>query len=174
MGGMAINGRVAVASIAVALVSACRTDAGSPVATSTTTSPAGTSAAAVAEPPPVVATSEVKKWVELQVGDCLADPPPTDPGVVTVAVVDCAQPHVAEVFSRVPLAVDMALADVAGRVCAEGFVQYTGLASNGSPFTLTFLIDSNQDRTADNPNPSAVICLLQGANGQAMTVSARR
>src|ERR1700710_3018298 len=101
MGDMAINARVAVASIAMALLSACGTDAGSPVATSTTTS-LPSSMTAIAEPPLVSATPEVKKWVELEVGDCLADPPPTDPGVVTVGLVDCAQPHVAEVFSRVP------------------------------------------------------------------------
>jgi hypothetical protein len=159
-------------SIVMALLSACATDAGSPVATSSTTAPAATSE--VAEPPPVVASPEAKKWVELQVGDCLADPPPTDPGVVTVGLVDCAQPHVAEVFSREPLALNTALADVAGQACAAGFAQYTGHPLDGSPFTLTFLIDSNQDRTADNPNPSAVICLLQGANGQPLAGSAHR
>jgi hypothetical protein len=171
---MAIRWRVAVASIVMALLSACGTDAGSPVATSTTTSPASTSTSAVAEAPSVVATPEVKKWVELQVGDCLADPPPTDPDVVTVGLIECAQPHVAEVFSRVPLAVNTALADVAGQACAAGFAQYTGRPLDGSPFTLTFLIDSNQDRTSDNPNPSAVICVLQGASGQTLTGSAHR
>jgi hypothetical protein len=30
-----------------------------------------------------------KKWIDLQVGDCLADPPPTDPAVVDVSVIDC-------------------------------------------------------------------------------------
>jgi hypothetical protein len=173
MGDMAINARVAVASIAMALLSACGTDAGSPVATSTTTSPPS-SMTAIAEPPLIRATPEVKKWVELEIGDCLADPPPTDPGVVTVGLVDCAQPHVAEVFSRVPLALNTALADVADRACAAGFAQYTGRPVEGSPFSLTYLIDSNQDRTADNPNPSAVICMLQGTNGQATTGSARR
>jgi hypothetical protein len=173
MGGMAIDARVAVASIVMALLSACGHDTGSPVPTSATTSPASTTTA-VAEPPRVVATPHTKAWVELQVGDCLADPPPSDPGVVTVGLVDCAQPHVAEVFSRVPLALNTALADVADRACAEGFAQYTGRPVDGSAFSLTYLIDSNQDRTSDNPNPSAVICLLQDANGQMTTGSAHR
>lgn len=94
--------------------------------------------------------------------------------MVTVALVGCAEPHAAEVFSREPLALNTALAEVAEGECAAGFLQYTGRPVDGSPFTLTYLIDSNQDRTADNPDPSAVICLLQGANGQTMTGSAHR
>jgi hypothetical protein len=161
-----------VASLFVALTSACSTRSDTTVATSTTTQPTSTSPIVIAQPP-VVAAPKVKKWVDLQVGDCLADPPPTDPGVVTVTLVDCAEPHVAEVYSRVPLALNTALADVADRECAEGFAQYTGQSVDGSAFTLTYLIDSNQDRTSDNPNPSAVICLLEGANGP-LTASARR
>lgn len=165
--------RVSAAAVIVTLPSACGTEPATSVATSTTP-PTSTSTIVVAEPPPVVAAPEMKKWVELQVGDCLADPPPTDPGVVTVTLVACAQPHAAEVYSRAPLAVNTALADVADRECAEGFVRYTGQAVDGSPFTMTYLIDSNQDRTTNNPTPSAVICLLQGANGQPLTASARR
>ena len=39
---------------------------------------------------------------------------------------------------------------------------------------MTYLIDSNQDRTSNNPLPSTVICLLQSANGHPLTGSARR
>lgn len=147
----------------VSLLAACGTHAGTPVATSTT-QPTSTSTTVVAAPPTTAAPA-VKKWVDLQVGDCLADPPPTDPSVVTVTIVDCAEPHAAEVYSRVPLALNTALADVADRECAAGFATYTGRTVEGSPFTLTYLIDSNQDRTADNPNPSSVICLLQAQGG---------
>jgi hypothetical protein len=168
-----MNERLIAGSLVAALLSACGTEAGTSVATSTTAQPTSTSTTVLADPP-VVITPVVKKWVELQVGDCLADPPPTDPGVVTVELVDCAGPHAAEVYSRVPLAVNTAIAEVADRDCAEGFVRYTGRPVEGSPFTVTYLIDSDQDRTSANPNPSAVICLLQGASGgQPLTGSAR-
>ena len=110
----------------------------------------------------------------MQVGDCLADLPPSDPSVVTVRVVDCATAHAAEVYLRGPLAVNAAVAAVANQDCAAGFSQYTGQSADASPFAVTYLIDSNQDRTADNPTPSTVICLLQAANGQPITQSARR
>ena len=51
---------------------------------------------------------------------------------------------------------------------------YTGQPFNGSPFTVTYLIDSNQDRTANNPTPSTAICFLQAADGGPLTESARR
>jgi hypothetical protein len=110
----------------------------------------------------------------LQVGDCLAELPPSDPSVVTVTVVDCATAHAAEVYLRGPLAVNAAIADVANRVCASGFQRYAGQSIDGSSFAVTYLIDSDQDRTSDNPAPSTVICLLHAANGQPLTESARR
>ena len=110
----------------------------------------------------------------MQVGDCLAELPSNDPSVVTVTVVDCATMHAAEVYLRGPLAVNAAVADVANQECASGFSQYTGQSVDGSSFAVTYLIDSNQDRTADNPTPSTVICLLHAANGQPLTRSARR
>ncbi len=58
--------------------------------------------------------------------------------------------------------------------CAEGFVDYTGQPFNGNSFAVTYLIDSNQDRTANNPTPSTAICLLQAADGGPLTESARR
>jgi hypothetical protein len=39
---------------------------------------------------------------------------------------------------------------------------------------MTYLIDSNQDRTSNNPLPSTVICLLQAADGGPLTGSAHR
>ena len=47
-------------------------------------------------------------------------------------------------------------------------------AAGGDTFAVTYLIDSNQDRTSDNPLPSTVICLLQAVGGQQLTESARR
>jgi hypothetical protein len=38
---------------------------------------------------------------------------------------------------------------------------------------VSYLIDSNQDRTSNDPLPSTVICLLQAANGGPLTGSAR-
>ncbi|HWF27812.1 MAG TPA: hypothetical protein VG327_05435 [Mycobacterium sp.] len=127
---------------------------------------------ATAAPSPLSSHSE--KWINLQVGDCLADLPPADLSRVTVTVVDCATAHLAEVFLRAPMAVDSAIANVASRDCAAGFAPYTGHSVDGSPFSITYLIDSNQDRTGANPAPSTVICLLQAANGQSLTGSAHR
>ncbi len=114
------------------------------------------------------------KWIDLQIGDCLAEAPPTDPNVVTVTVVGCSDPHLAEVYSRVPVAVDAAIADVANRECVANIPQYTGQTLAGAAFSMTYLIDSDQDRTSGNPAPSTVICLLQPASGQPTTGSARR
>jgi hypothetical protein len=91
---------------------------------------------------------------------------------VTVTVVDCATAHLAEVYLRAPMAVDTAVANVANKDCNAGFAPYTGRSVDGSPFSITFLIDSNQDRTGANATPSTLICLLQAANGQSLTGSA--
>jgi hypothetical protein len=115
----------------------------------------------------------MQRWIDLQVGDCLADPPPSDPSVVTVSVVDCAIPHAAEVYRRADVEVNAAIADVADQQCAAGLTAYTG-QSDAGPLSMTYLIDSNQDRTSANPLPSTVICLLQAANGGPLTGSARR
>jgi hypothetical protein len=118
--------------------------------------------------------SHTVKWIDLQVGDCVADLPPADLSRVTVTVVDCAAPHLAEVYLRAPMAVNTAVANVATKDCAAGFAPYTGRSVDGSPFSIPFLIDSNQDRTGASPTPSTVICLLQATNGQPLTGSARR
>jgi hypothetical protein len=145
----------------------------------TAITPAPSAATAVSTTPAVVAppatqSARTAKWIDLQAGDCLADPPPTDPSVVNVSIVDCAKPHQAEVYSRQPVAVNAAIANVADQECAATFSQYTGRSLDGSQMTITYLIDSNQNRTSDNPTPSTVICLLQSANGQRLTKSARR
>lgn len=94
--------------------------------------------------------------------------------MVTTTVVACATAHNAEVYLRAALAVNAAIDEVANRECDGGFSQYTGQPIDGSPFVVTYLIDSNQDRTSANPEPSTVICLLQAANGQPLSESARR
>src|SRR5580693_3705087 len=83
-----------------------------------------------------------QKWIDLQVGECLADLPPADLSRVTVTVVDCAAAHLAEVFLRAPMAVNTAIANVASRDCASGFAPYTGRSVDGSPFSITYLVDS--------------------------------
>jgi hypothetical protein len=158
---------------AVILLSACgATDLKPAPSTSQTSTTMLTTTAVVA--PPATRNPQSEKWIDLQVGDCLAELPSEDPSVVTVTVVDCATTHAAEVYLRGPLAVNAAVTDVANQECASGFSQYTGQSVDGSAFTVTYLIDSNQDRTADNPTPSTVICLLHAANGQPLTRSARR
>ena len=163
---------------ALALLTACNGGAGSSDATPT--SPASTSARAAVTTTPTVAAPppsqgpKAEKWIDLQVGECLADPPPNDPSVVTVSVVECAVAHAAEVYLRADVEVNAAIADVADRECDAGFTRYTGQSVGGSPFVVTYLIDSNQDRTSANPLPSTVICVLTAANGGPLTGSARR
>lgn len=77
-------------------------------------------------------------------------------------------------YFRQPVAVDAAVATVASQACSTGFSQYTGGSADASSFVTSYLIDSNQDRTSDNPDPSTVICLLQAADGQPLTGSAHR
>lgn len=180
MGVHRLSPGVAVALAATALLAGCSakkpdaapstasSSAGSSVAMSTAagTNQATPSASATQAP-------RTEKWIDLQVGDCLADAPPTDPAVVMVTLVDCSQPHLAEAFVRAPIPVDAALDGTANAQCEAGFVQYTGRASAGGPYTVTYMIDSDQDRTFNNPLPSTVICLLQGAQGQSLTGSAR-
>jgi hypothetical protein len=78
------------------------------------------------------------------------------------------------VYLRTDVAVDAAIANVADRQCDAGFTQYTGRSVAGSPLVVTYLIDSNQDRTSADPLPSTVICLLQASSGGPLTGSARR
>ncbi len=118
--------------------------------------------------------SHTEKWINLQIGDCVADLPPADLSRVTITVVDCTTAHLAEVYVRAPMAVDTAIANVANRDCTAGFAPYTGKSLDGGAFSITYLIDSNQDRTGADPTPSTLICLLQSANGQPLTGSAHR
>jgi hypothetical protein len=164
-------------ALAAMALTACSGGAGSSDATST--SPASTTSAQAATTttvatPPTSQGPRTEKWIELQVGECLADPPPTDPSVVTVSVVDCAVAHAAEVYLRADVEVNAAIADVADRECDAGLTRYTGQSVGGGPFVVTYLIDSNQDRTSANPLPSTVICVLTTSNGGPLTGSARR
>jgi hypothetical protein len=118
-------------------------------------------------------TTRTKNWFDLEVGDCVTEIPAIDTGVVSTTVVSCSAPHQAEVFLLAPLAVDTAIDQVAMTKCAKGFVDYTGQPFNGNSFAVTYLIDSNQDRTANNPTPSTAICLLQAADGTPLTKSPR-
>jgi hypothetical protein len=100
---------------ALLLLSACDSGGGSSDATPAT--PTSTTSAPAAVTTATADGARMQKWIELQVGDCLVDPPPTDPSVVTVSVVDCAIPHAAEVFLRADVQVNAAIADVADRQC---------------------------------------------------------
>lgn len=120
---------------------------------------------------PTAAPARPARWVDLQAGDCLADPPPEDPSVVYVTVVDCATPHSAQVFHRGGLRVNAALADIARTECDAGLRTFTGQGASGR-YAVTFLIDSRQDRTDNNPIPSDVICVLTDPGGAKLTGSA--
>ena len=159
---------------ATALLGACTANgihAGTAPTSAAPTTPTAAAITVTATPQPGARTA---KWIDLQVGDCVADLPPADLSRITVTIVDCATTHLAEVYLRVPMAVDTAIAIVANRDCAAGLAPYTGQSADGGPYSMTYLIDSNQDRTGANPLPSTVICLLQSANGQLLSGSARR
>jgi hypothetical protein len=169
--------RVLLCACAIAPLAACgpvATDTSIGSTTATTTSAVSTSPPPTVAAPPMPLPPDTHKWVDLQVGDCIAEVPAVDLGEVSVSIVDCATAHAAEVYLRAPVEVDAAIADVANRVCAAGVPDYTGRPADGSPYSVTYLIDSGQDRTSNNPLPSTVICLLQSASGQALTASARR
>jgi hypothetical protein len=138
---------------AIWLLAGCAPHGGqaSPATPAPTSAPAK---AATLAPAPL--SSHTEKWIDLQVGECVTDLPPADLSRVTITVVDCATAHLAEVYLRAPI------------------TPYTGKTIDGSTFLITYLIDSNQDRTGALPNPSTLICLLQGANGQQLTGSAHR
>jgi hypothetical protein len=154
---------------ALALLPSCasgdagKTPSSTPPVTTTTTVDLTTPAPA----------TQTKSWFDLEVGDCVTEIPAIETGVVTVTVVDCATPHQAEVYLLAPLAVNTAIDQVANDKCTKGLVDYTGQPFNGGPFTVTYVIDSNQDRTANNPTPSTAICFLQANNGGPLTKSAR-
>jgi hypothetical protein len=122
--------------------------------------------------PPAIPGPRTEKWVDLQVGDCVAKVPEVDIGEVTADVVDCSTPHLAEVYLLGPIAVNAAITDVANQACSAGLAPYTG--SSAGAFAVTYLIDSRQDRTSNNPLPSTVICLLEAADERPLTGSAHR
>lgn len=163
------------AAAALTLVPSC---AGRPPAAPVAETAAPSSAAPgpqIVVPAPATTQAAARrgvKWIDLQPGDCLAEPPPTDPAVVTVAVVDCAAPHRAEAFLRAQVPVNTALSDNATNQCQAGLAGYAGTAAGR--YRITYLIDSEQDRTFNNPLPSTVICLLEDAGGQWLTGSARQ
>jgi hypothetical protein len=163
---------------ALAVLPACGSNGVSGVtstgASSARTSAPSTSPAPSIAAPPMTLGPETQKWVDLKVGDCIADVPAVDLGAVTVSIVGCAAPHAAEVYLRAPVQVNAAITDVANRACVAGFPEYTGRSVDGSPYSVTYLIDSNQDRTSNNPLPSTIICLLQSAGGQSLTEPAGR
>ena len=160
---------LAVEMVAPGWLAGCAAKPTPPRAETPGTTQRTTVAGTTPSPPP----SRTTRWTALQAGDCLQGLPPNDPAVVTVTLVDCSQPHLAETFLRAPIPVDAALDGTASTNCEAGFVEYTGGPSAGSPYSITYLIDSDQDRTFNNPLPSTVICLLQDPQGQPLIGSAR-
>lgn len=156
---------VTMVAAAVVTVTGCAKPASTPTA-----APAATASTAPVAPP--TSSSHTAKWTDLKPGDCLSEPPPTDPAVVMVTVVDCATQHVAEVYLRAGIPVDTALSGTANAQCSAGLAQYTGMPAADS-YAITYLIDSDQDRTSNNPYPSTVICLLQRPQGQPLTGSTK-
>lgn len=175
MAGMPIRPhRLAWQVAAVSLLAACGSNTSATPSTSTPSPPPTTTSDTPAPAPrpivPIVPPAHQAKWVDLQVGDCLSTPPPSDPSVVDVTLVACSAPHIAEVFLRANVAVNDAIAGVADQRCAAGLATYTSQAAR---YTSSYLIDSNMDRTGHTPLPSTVICVLQSAAGVSLTGSAK-
>lgn len=166
----AAGGGVGCTSRTIAIPARPATPSATPSATSPATSPATPSV------PPAAATAAPRttKWIDLQPGDCLAQHPPTDPAVVEVTVIDCTTPHLAEAYLRADVPVDAAVSGTASAECESGLAQYTGVPATEGSYSISYLIDSEQDRTSNNPYPSTVICLLQSTSGKVLTGSARR
>ena len=160
--------------LVVALVAGCAPTAEPPTAPTTVAPSTEAPANATTTTEPAPPAARTANWYDLGIGDCLADPPPVDPTVVTVTVVDCSSPHRAEVYLRAPMAVNTAVADVVGRTCGQGLADYTGHTVDDGTYATTYLIDSNQNRTSSNPTPSTVICLLEAPGGGPLMSSARR
>jgi len=162
--------RVSVALLGISWLTGCATPPEATDATSSAPADSPTPSTSQAIPPPAPA-AVTKQWVDLTVGECIAEVPAVDVGVATVSVVDCATPHRAEVYLLAPVAVDAAIADVGDQACTAGVDAYTG--GGRGDLSITYLIDSKQDRTGAIPLPSTVICLLQGAEGAPLTASVR-
>lgn len=158
---------------AVALLTACgASDSGSGGSSGAAPVSEPASVSSTASAVPGMSTPQTKQWVDLQVGECVAEVPAVDIGEATVTAVDCSAPHRAEVYLLAPVAVNAAIADVADRACAAGLDQYTGGAPERT-LSVTYLIDSKQDRTGATPLPSTVICLLQAADSGLLEGSVR-
>ncbi|MFN8228985.1 MAG: hypothetical protein U0R18_19940 [Mycobacterium sp.] len=146
------------------------TPAGTPSAASTTTATTTPPTTAITTTTTTTSRAPLtRNWFELEPGDCLTALPQIELGDVAVPVVDCSAPHVAEVFLRVPVEVDAAVTGVADQKCRAGLPEYT---ADHTGYSVTYLIDSNMDRTGHTPLPSTVICLLQSPGGQPLTGSA--
>ena len=165
--------RAALAAVALLAVPAGGCGAQRPAAPVPPEAVASTVPSTVPSRVATAAAPVIKRWVDLQPGDCLAAPPSSDPAEVMVSVVDCASAHRAETFLRADIPVNAALDDVASQRCDAGLAQYIGRAPGGD-YAVSYLIDSVQDRTSNNPFPSTVICLVQKASGDPMIGSARR
>ena len=160
--------------LAVLLVAGCAPNADPPAAPPSTEATSISTSTTTTTPEQAPPAARTANWYDLGIGDCLADPPPVDPTVVTVTVVDCTSPHRAEVYLRAPMAVNTAVADVVDRTCGQGLADYTGHTVSDGTYATTYLIDSNQNRTSSNPTPSTVICLLEAPGGGPLVSSARR
>ena len=111
-------------------------------------------------PAPAPAGPQTKNWFDLKAGDCLTEIPAVDTGAVDNHGRRLRDAASGGGLSARAVAVNTAINQVAMEKCAKGFVDYTGQPFVGGPFAVTYLIDSNQDRTANNPTPSTAICFL--------------
>ncbi|HEY7052890.1 MAG TPA: hypothetical protein VH496_12280 [Mycobacterium sp.] len=149
----------------------------SEVAERTSTSRASTTSSTSPTTTTAIAAPRTVRWVDLDGGQCVKALPNVELGDVNVTVVDCTTPHQAEAYFRGALTVNAAIPTVANPTCAKEFHNYTGRSVDNSGLAITYLVDSNQDRTTvaptAGPAPSTVICLLQDANGEPLTGSAR-
>lgn len=161
---MRLPGRhVLYALSAVTMLAACSSNGARGGIASTNmnpTNPPATAETATVSPTPAPQSARTETWINLQVGDCLADLPPADLSRITVTIVDCATAHSAEVYLRAPVAVDAAVVSMANRDCAAGLRPTQ--ANPSTPAHTRWRISSTRIRIEPGPipprAPSSVCC----------------
>ena len=94
------------------------------------------------------------------------EPPPPIP-VVLVTVVGCSGTASGRDVPAANIPVDAAVTDGQQLVRRRPHRLHRQRPAAGADTTITYLVDSEQDRTSNNPYPAAVICPLQSADGRA-------
>jgi hypothetical protein len=112
--------------------------------------------------------------LQLTVGECVNEPSVAEEGeqeIGALPVVDCAEPHHAEVFHTIELTDESYPADVltqAEEACYGAFEGYVGIAYEESAYYFTATYPTSQSWDAGDRQ---IACLLVGETGEELTGS---